>query len=376
MTFDNEANEKTAPTKPSKVQLIIHVVQHLTPGGIESMVLEMLRCRHAQQRVLIIALEGEREDSIKQWPKLQDFEQHIIFLNKPRQFHLATIQKLRRLFLLIKPDVIHTHHIGPLLYAGIAAKSSQQAQHIHTEHDAWHFDTPKHAWLQRFLLMLTQPRLVADADEVSMNLKRVFDYRDITVIKNGIDCRRFHSGNQKQARQQLDLPLGAMLIGSAGRLEKVKGHDVMIRALALLPRTFNLAIAGIGSQEKDLKQLSKDLGVENRIIWLGLVDDMPTFYQSLDVFCLPSRHEGFPLATLEAQACGTATIASDVGAVKETICPNTGGLFNAENAQAIADQIYSILAQAKPQNPRSFVVKNNDIHHMLHAYQRLSLGNT
>ncbi|MFA0413949.1 glycosyltransferase [Vibrio renipiscarius] len=376
MTFDNEANEKTAPTKPSKVQLIIHVVQHLTPGGIESMVLEMLRCRHDQQRVLIIALEGEREDSIAQWPKLQEFEQHIIFLNKPRQFHLATIQKLRRLFHLIKPDVIHTHHIGPLLYAGIAAKSSQQAQHIHTEHDAWHFDTPKHAWLQRFLLMLTQPRLVADADEVSMNLKRVFSYRDITVIKNGIDCRRFHSGNQKHARQQLDLPLGAMLIGSAGRLEKVKGHDVMIRALALLPRTFNLAIAGIGSQEKDLKQLSKDLGVENRIIWLGLVDDMPTFYQSLDVFCLPSRHEGFPLATLEAQACGTATIASDVGAVKETICPNTGGLFNAENAQAIADQIYSILAQAKPQNPRSFVVKNNDIHHMLHAYQRLSLGNT
>ncbi|EGU43280.1 putative glycosyl transferase [Vibrio ichthyoenteri ATCC 700023] len=369
-TFNTESHDLSTHCN---AKLTVHVVQHLAPGGIETLVLEMLRLANERHRVLVISLEGNLPRAIQQWPKLASFKGNLIFLNKPSGFHFSAIIRLARLLKFLKPDVLHTHHIGPLLYGGAACKLTSVPCHIHTEHDIWHLSNRNNERLQRMALAIAKPRLVADAEMVSSQLSRRFKYADITVIKNGIDCRRFKPASQSLARQQFGLPLSGTIIGCAGRLEHVKGQDVLIKALAMLPSNFSVAIAGDGSQSDSLKKLAKHLNVSNRIHWLGLVDDMPRFYQSLDLFCLPSRHEGFPLSTLEAQSCDIVTVASHVGAVEETICPCSGQLFQAEQPHALTAKIYSALAQMKPLSPRQFVLKNNDIESMVAAYQRLSM---
>ncbi|MDA0147615.1 glycosyltransferase [Vibrio sp. LaRot3] len=367
------ANAASNTSLSSKRTLHIHVVQHLKPGGIESLVLEILHHKKHNQQILIVSLEGDRLSAIAHWPKLEPFKHQLLFLNKPQGLSYQCYRTLNKLFEIVKPDVVHTHHIGPLIYAGIAAKNAHVACRIHTEHDAWHLTQPKRAFVQRVALKLAKPFLVADAQLVKQKLDERFDYPKTRVIKNGIDCDRFKPASQSLARQQLGLPLEPVIIGSAGRLEHVKGHDVLIQALTMLPKHYHLAIAGSGSQAHTLKDLAAQCGVSERIIWLGQVDNMPRFYQSLDLFCLPSRCEGFPLATLEAQACNIKALASDVGASNETLCPHTGMSFAPDNPIRLAAAILKQLSANTVVQPRTFVLEHNNITKMISDYQSIQM---
>ncbi|WP_114764523.1 glycosyltransferase [Vibrio rhodolitus] len=353
-------------------KLTIHVVQHLAPGGIESLVLEMLEKATDDQPSMVISLEGQRLPALQHWDRLSKYSHQLLFLNKAQGVTPGLVSQLKRLFSILKPAVVHTHHIGPLLYAGSAARLAKVDTIIHTEHDGWHLDNNKRANIQNIALNLVKPRLVADADFVAKQLVSRFDYADLTVIKNGIDCQRFKPASKTLARQILKLPADATLIGCAGRLEFVKGQDVLINALAALNDNIHLAFAGVGSQLTELQELAHNLGVEKRVHWLGLVEDMPRFYQSLDLFCLPSRNEGFPLSTLEAQACNVTTIATDVGATSETLCPHSSLLVPAENPQALANAIHTLTSLPNYPQPRQFVLTHNELDCMITRYRQLA----
>ena len=148
----------------------------------------------------------------------------------------------------------------------------------------------------------------------------------------------------------------------------------MIEALSLMPETVHLAIAGTGSTEAALKQQARELGMDARVHFLGHVEQMPRFYQSLDVFCLPSLNEGLPLSTLEAQACGIPAAATDVGGSSETLAPNSGALIKPGDARNMATTLEQMLRRPGPVNPRAFVLHNGDLRRMRRAYDELKPG--
>jgi glycosyltransferase involved in cell wall biosynthesis len=353
-------------------KIIVHVVQHLRPGGIESLVLDLLHYAASNQRVFVISIEGERQQAISDWPRLTPYAEQLIFLTKPKGISYQTLKDLHHQLVSLNADVVHTHHLGPLLYGGLAAKLANTSRCIHTEHDVWHLDNLKHRWLERWALSIVKPTLVGDANRVTRQLHTLFNYPNIKTILNGIDCNKFKPADKALARHQYHLPISSTVIGCAGRLEWVKGHDQLIRAMAELPEHIELAIAGKGSQEGSLHQLAKTLNVTHRIHFVGLVTDMPNFYNSLDLFCLPSRSEGFPLAPLEAQACGIPVVAMDVGATSETICTTTGRVIESGNITDLTHAIICNLAQENDgQTSRNFVLKNGNLSTMLDAYQAL-----
>ncbi len=352
---------------------IVHVVQHLAPGGLESLALELMNFAQPDDQVLIISLEGTKTASLQHWPKLRAYDNQLVFLNKKSGVQLSLMVTLIHLFKVIKPDVVHTHHIGPLLYAGIAARVAAVATRIHTEHDAWHLENKKHQRLQGIALKAAKPTLVADAPHVKEKLNRYFSSTDSIVIKNGIDCDKFRPGSKTLAREQYNLPQHKQIIGSAGRLEPVKGHDVLIKAMAFLPQNTVLAIAGAGSQRNKLEALAEKLNLQQRVIFVGLVNDMPGFYQALDLFCLPSRFEGLPLSPLEAQACNIPAVVTDVGAASEVLCPHTGALVKANDVIELCHTLFKQLNKPPACSAREFVVTNNNIRHMVQAYDALSM---
>lgn len=348
---------------------VIQIVQHFKPGGIETLVLDFLAHPPVGHSTFAVSLEGDIAQALKAWPRLRPFADRMVFLGKKPGIDLRIIVELVRLFRRLRPGAVHTHHVGPLLYGGLAARLAGIGRLVHTEHDAWHLDDPRRARLMWALVSILRPRVIADSRMVAERFREVIGKSAFGTVVNGIDTDHFSLGDRKAARRELGLAADCPIIGSAGRLEPVKGHDVLLRAFAGMKNaSVCLAIAGDGSQKTRLQSLAKALGIESRVWFLGRVDDMPRFYQALDLFCLPSRHEGLPLSLFEAQACGVPVIATNVGGSAEAVCPSTGLLVPSEDTICMAAAMDQAVSQTAPCSPRRFALDRGDLHLMLGAY--------
>ncbi|WP_064606066.1 glycosyltransferase [Photobacterium sp. J15] len=325
-------------------KITLQVVQHLRPGGIERLVLNLLRFASPNHSVYVVALEGEKESAIEKWPELQPFRSQLFFLGKPEGRDLQTIIRLRSLIKKLRADIIHSHHLGPLLYSRLASVGLR-VSHIQTEHDSWHLHNAKQRRLTRLLLKGTKVQLVADAPRVADQLKLHGITADHVII-NGIDTKHFTPGNQLLSRQMNQLPSDKILIGCAGRLVPEKGIDTMIQALALMEEPHRLVIAGNGPEQSNLRRLADQLGLSDRIHWLGHCCNMRSFYRAIDIFCMPSRQEGLPLALLEAQACGKTVIATNVGGIPDLLNPHSGQLIEPDQPVTLARALMNGLNKA------------------------------
>ena len=151
---------------------------------------------------------------------------------------------------------------------------------------------------------------------------RLYDASDqkIDVIPCGVDVELFRPLDQKIARRKLGLKDSKVVL-YVGRLEPLKGVDILLRAVAQLEQgdPVKTLIVG-GDLEEDpevgrLKSLSYELGISDQVRFLGRLDqqELPTYYNAADICVVPSYYESFGLVALESMACGTPVIASRVG---------------------------------------------------------------
>jgi glycosyltransferase involved in cell wall biosynthesis len=353
-------------------RVIVQVVQHLQPGGIENLALEMQRFSDSGDEVHIVSLEGNMKSFARQWPMLEERKGFLHFMDKQPGIQWKLIRQLSALFTQLQADVIHSHHIGPLLYAGMAARLAKIGI-VHTEHDAWHLQNKRRRYLETLLLRTISPILVADANYVAAELRQLLPGLQPYVIPNGIDLQRFTPGRQDLAREYLGLPKKVKIVGCAARLQSVKGHDVLLDSLFRLPAEIHLALAGTGPMEAALRKQVKELDLSSRVHFLGRVDDMPQFYRAIDLFCMASHNEGLPLSPLEAQACNTAVVLTNVGGCKEAVCPRTGSLVRAGDSSALAGRIdWHLNHRNRVRDvPREFVQRGKSLTDMVAAYGKL-----
>ncbi len=349
---------------------MIHVVQHLAPGGLEVMALELARAQAASRPTLVLSLEGDYASAVAAWPRLAQYREQLLFLGKRPGLDARLVPRLVALFRQLKPWAVHTHHVGPLLYAAVAARLAGVKRRLHTEHDAWHLQNAKRRAVVKLALRLGSPVLVADAPHVAEAVQAAIGVLP-TVVLNGVDTDRFTPGDKAAARAALGLPLDRQIIGVAARLEPVKGVDLAIASMAQLPGDALLAVAGDGGQAQALREQVAALGLGQRVKFLGLVQDMAGFYQALDAYCLPSRNEGLPLALLEAQASGLPVVAARVGGVPAACAPHSARLVAAEDPAALAQGMQSILAN-QGGDPRGFVLAHASLAAAAAAYLKIA----
>lgn len=142
-----------------------------------------------------------------------------------------------------------------------------------------------------------------------------------------------------------------------GRLEEVKGIDLLIRAVSLLPQPYKervrLTIIGTGSMEEPLKYLCEELHMQEQTKFTGLIPQAEVFryYEQAMCVVLPSRKEAFSTAALEAMSIGCCVVASDVGGFTELIRDGENGfLFETENAQELAGKLAYVFEHTKAVN--------------------------
>jgi glycosyltransferase involved in cell wall biosynthesis len=138
-----------------------------------------------------------------------------------------------------------------------------------------------------------------------------------------------------------------LIVGAVGRLAFQKGFDVLLRAIRDVGNA-TVVIVGDGEDRSELEALAGRLGVADRTIWVGWTDDVLPHVRSFDVFVLPSRFEGFPLAVLEALLAEKAVVAADVGSISEAVIPGETGLLVPPNdPAALAAAIRQLLDDAQ-----------------------------
>ncbi|MDR3636912.1 MAG: glycosyltransferase, partial [Isosphaeraceae bacterium] len=145
----------------------------------------------------------------------------------------------------------------------------------------------------------------------------------VVMIPNGIAPIAFPS--RAHARRTLGLPTGTFVAGFIGRLVDPKAPDVLVRAMAFVPACCRAVIVGAGPLEEELRALADDLGVSDRILWLGERDGkavLPAF----DVLAVPSRKEGLPYVVLEGLAAGRPIVATTAAGVECLVRHGRNGL--------------------------------------------------
>ena len=147
----------------------------------------------------------------------------------------------------------------------------------------------------------------------------------LTVIPCGVDIERFQPMDAAECRRALGLDPDLPVLLFIGRIEPLKGIDVLIRAASQLDGRFQLLI--VGGDEKDaprkseLVNLAHELGVSGKVVFTDAVphEELPAVYNAASICVVPSYYESFGLVALEAMACGVPVIASRVGGLKETV---------------------------------------------------------
>jgi D-inositol-3-phosphate glycosyltransferase len=182
----------------------------------------------------------------------------------------------------------------------------------------------------------------------------------LAVVAPGVDLDIFQARPKPLARDLVGHP-GERLFLFVGRLEPLKGVDVILRALALLtaggryPEARLLVLgadsgSGVGGEQARLRRLAAELGLTDRVEFLGSVPqrEVATYYAAADALLMPSYSESFGLVGLEAQACGTAVIASNVGGLASVVRDGvTGYLVDGHDPAEYAERMRLVL-----ENPR------------------------
>ncbi|WAC75939.1 glycosyltransferase family 4 protein [Roseateles sp. SL47] len=172
------------------------------------------------------------------------------------------------------------------------------------------------------------------------------DAAKIHVLRNGVDLTLFHPGGRDAARTALGLAPGRFTLASVGHLIERKGHELVIAALAELPDV-DLLIAGAGPEEAALRRRAAELGVTDRVRFLGPLPQsrLREVYVGADALVLASSREGWANVLLEAMACGTPVAASNVWGTPEVVAsPEAGELMLQRTAAGVAAAVRALRA--------------------------------
>lgn len=229
-------------------------------------------------------------------------------------FHVAPgiLRTLRR----FDPDIVHAHnyHSLPLLFAAIA--TDPETPLVATPH--YHGGSAS-GFRDRLLSLYQLPggwalrradALIAVSDWERRQLSADFGV-DATVIPNGLDVERFASAEPDER--------GSEYVLCVGRLEEYKGVQHVIRALPEIE--YDLVVAGSGSYRTELERIARDTGVEDRVHFLGFVDDedLPSLYAGAEVFVTMSEFEAYGMTVAEALAAGTPCVVREAGALVDWV---------------------------------------------------------
>jgi glycosyltransferase involved in cell wall biosynthesis len=364
---------------------VTHVVLSLDFGGLERVVLSLAKAsRWFDQDVSLLCLE--RPGTLA--PQAEEIGVPVACVDKPPGLRWDTTDRVREVLRRFRPDVVHTHQMTALLYAGRAARR-ERIPVVHTEHNNVAAGQSK-SWARRLRTGMLWRYAGRYADRfcgvardviVAARACGTVRRRKLAHVPNGIDTAAFAAAepDRPAVRAALGIAPDAPLIGTVGRLAEVKQQGVLIRAFAQVVPVFptaRLVLVGDGPLRAELEGLAASLGLGAAVLFAGYRSDPERFLAAMDVFVLPSRAEAMPLVIPEAWSAGRPVVASRVGGIPELIEDGkTGLLVEPGDVDGLAARLRRLLADpalagALGRAGRELARASYDVTVMARAYDR------
>jgi glycosyltransferase involved in cell wall biosynthesis len=354
-------------------------------GGLERIVVDLVReGQRLGQRVFVLCIERPGRLAAQ----VAALGARVLCTGKPPGLHFNESGTIKEALDELRPNVLHTHQVGVLFYAGPAAKAVGVPLVVHTEHTN-HIRRAKGSYLRRqrmswlwWWAAKCARRFFCVSEDIAeeMAARRIVPRDKLEVILNGINTEPFRESLDRNAlRQSAGIPADAPVIGTVGRLNEVKCQDLLLRAFArvrTLHSNARLLLVGDGPLRASLGELSVRLGIAEVVHFAGYQSQPERFLAMMDVFALTSRLEGLPLAVLEAWAAGLPVVASAVGGVPDLVKHgHSGRLFQSGDETTLARILDELLRDTCRRRDmgnagRQEVLSRYDLQRMAHDYEQ------
>ena len=250
-------------------------------------------------------------------------------------------------------DVIHCHTPVAAVLTRLAARDARKrgCKVVYTAH-GYHFfrGAPLLNWLVFFpaewvCSFLTDVLININQEDYAFSKKHMHAKRLEYVRGVGVDLARFHDRKENRAavRQSLGLSEDDFVLLSVAEMTKNKNHPMMLRALSLLPdKKIRLVCAGRGQELEQNKALCQELGLTERVQFLGYRSDVPDLYGASDAFLFISFREGLSLSLMEAMSSSLPSIVSPIRGNTDLIEDRKEGLYTALTPESVAQVIQTL----------------------------------
>jgi len=261
----------------------------------------------------------------------------------------------------IELEILHTHYWLSGLVGDLLSKR-WEIPHVITFHTLAKTKLRAlAAGKEHFSRTDSEYKLMESADGILvLTQKEIQDIRQlygeftnkIAVVPPGIDIKMFHASGTSGARDELNIPKDSQMILFVGRIDPIKGLEILVQAVSLIASKKDVFLYIVGGADEENKYLSsikslvEETGLGEKVVFTGPVahDELRTYYNAADVFVLPSHYESLGFVAIEAMACGTPVVASRVGGIPSIVDHgSTGYLIPWRCPEAFAGQIEVLL---------------------------------
>lgn len=298
--------------------------------------------------------DTDEERTIKYIEKLKNdgvILHNIHFARNPlEKDNIEAFKELKKVIDGEKFDLIHCHTPAAAMMTRLASvKSRKNGSTVMYTCHGFHFHnaSSKKNWLiyypiERVLSAFCD--YIVTINKEDFNRAKTFSAKNVRYIPGvGVDINKIKNViiDKAEYKKSLGIPENSVMLLSIGEMIERKNHEVIIRALGKLKNdNIYYCIAGKGPLENYLRDLSKELGIEKNVMFLGFRKDIPQLCNTADISAFPSRIEGLGLAGIEAMAAGVPLISSNVhGILDYVIDGKTGFACNPEDVDGFAKAI-------------------------------------
>jgi glycosyltransferase involved in cell wall biosynthesis len=359
---------------------ILETIRQGQIGGGESHVLELasnLNLKKFEPVVLSFTPGPMVDELIRRGIKVK-----VIYTEKAFDFRVW--KEVKDFIAEEQIDIIHAHGTRANSNVFWAAKKLGLPL-VYTVHGwSFHIDQKFHIRkireLSEYFLTLKADKTICVSKSNQQDGIERFNMHRSTVIYNAVDLNKFNPDNRfNDVRKELGISANKIVIGYIVRITGQKDPFTMLRAMKeLVEKADNIVLLMVG--EGDLKaatiKLSKSLGIEDKIIFQPFRTDIPDILNAIDIYCLPSLWEGFPIGILEAMAMKKAVVASPVDGTKELLVDGkTGLLVDHGKPKNLADALLLLsrdfeLRKKLADNAFQYVHGNFGIHQLVARVQK------
>ncbi len=360
----------------SKKIKILHVIPKFDIDGAERLLVNLLEAfDHEWFEVAAVSFYPESGTILEQ--EIKEKGLTVYFLNKHQGLDLRIIPNLYHLFQTFKPDVVHTH-LYVLHYVFLAMLLCRIPVRVHTVHSIAQKEVDRIGKLVHWIVFRMGGVVPVSISLEVANTVRALYGRGIRtpVIYNGIRTARYVSA----AGQGMGEEGKEMVLLHIGRFVLPKGHLLLIEAFDLSIKEYpwmQLWLVGDGELRPAVERAVSEKGLQEKVSFLGIRDNVSNLLANCDLFVLPSDYEGLPLTVLEAMAAGKPVVSTRVGGVPELVEDGlTGFLVPPRDPEALSQAILRLakdrdLCQRMGQAGQRKVLERFDISQAARGYETL-----